>query len=234
MTDLRYAGRKEKRTRFSAEEMFEFAISEAQDADVYRKHTQGAIKWYLGLIRDLAPTKMNRNSFKDGSRIKTGWKPGHLYFFGYDAKHKDSKLKDGRPVLPYWDKFPLVFPIEPVKNKNGSAGFYGLNLHYIPLAYRARFLSVLYKTMNNRNYNDSTRLRLSYDWLKNGLSGWNKAAASLCFKEYLFGHIKTQFIHIMPDEWPVAMYLPMEQWQKQGFNAVYFDITAKLKTQSKL
>ena len=45
--------------------------------------------------------------------------PGEMYMFYYDAKHKDT--------LPYWDRFPLVFPFSKVKD-----GFLGLNLHYLP------------------------------------------------------------------------------------------------------
>ena len=45
---------------------------------------------------------------------------GSMYMFFYDAKHRDK--------LPYWDSFPLVIAVGPAEK-----GFYGLNLHYLPL-----------------------------------------------------------------------------------------------------
>ena len=56
--------------------------------------------------------------------------PGGMYFFQYDAKHKET--------LPYWDKYPLIFPFEMKPD-----GFLGLNLHYLPPTMRASLMSNL-------------------------------------------------------------------------------------------
>jgi hypothetical protein len=55
---------------------------------------------------------------------------GSMYMFFYDAKHRDK--------LPYWDSFPLVIAVGPAEK-----GFYGLNLHYLPIELRAKFLDSL-------------------------------------------------------------------------------------------
>lgn len=211
--DLRDTRR--KRITRSPEDIFEIAIREAQNANVFRKRTQMAIKWYLGLVKRLAPTTIDRSAFRGKDRVKSGLKLGGMYCYVYDAKTKDS--------LPYWDRFPLIFPIELT-----GKGWYGLNLHYVPLQYRARLLQVLYRVMNNKKYDKTTKLMLTYKYLMS-LGTLDKALAKVAFKEYLTSHVKSKFIYIAPDEWPMAMFLPMEQWQKKSFSEAYVDIETKIK-----
>lgn len=215
MVDLRDT--KQPKKVQTAEELFEIGLREAQNAAVFRKRTQQAIKWYLQLIRKFAPAKMSRASFTKRDRLRQGIRPGSMYCYVYDAKTKD--------VLPYWDKFPLVFPIAPTEKGNG---WFGLNLHYVPLQFRARLLSVLYRVMNNKKYDETTKLKLSYQYLTE-LGSLDQALAMTAFKQYLTSHVRSRFVYIHPDEWPIAMYLPMEQWQKKGFNEVYFDIEKRIK-----
>jgi hypothetical protein len=215
MTDLRDT--KRKKVARSPEDIFEIGIQEAQNAGVFRKRTQSAIKWYLGLIRRLAPSPINRAAFTKKERLRQGIRFGSLYCYVYDAKTKDN--------LPYWDMFPLVFPIMPTEKGNG---WYGLNLHYVPLEYRAKLLSVLFKVANNKRYDETTKLRLSYEYIKN-LGSMNKALAMTAFKQYLTSHVRSRFVYISPDEWAIALFLPMEQWQKKTFGEVNFDIQGQIK-----
>ena len=62
-----------------------------------------------------------------------------MYF--YDPKHKET--------LPYYDRFPLIIMVGPAPR-----GFIGLNLHYLPLATRAKFLDALLGTINNEKYSN--------------------------------------------------------------------------------
>ena len=57
-------------------------------------------------------------------------KYGIMNLFGYDPKHKFT--------LPYYDKFPLIMPLEAAKG-----GFYGINFHYLPFGARVAFLRQL-------------------------------------------------------------------------------------------
>ena len=70
----------------------------------------------------VTPTRM----LKDNDNMKWDNKitPGRLYLYMYDAKHKAT--------LPYWDKYPLVFPYAETEDRKG---FYGLNMHYLPYEY---------------------------------------------------------------------------------------------------
>ena len=55
---------------------------------------------------------------------------GRMFSFFYEPKGKDT--------LTYYDKFPLVIPIQ-----EAPGGFYGLNLHYLSYRMRMFFLSRL-------------------------------------------------------------------------------------------
>ena len=75
--------------------------------------------------------------------------PGNLYMFGYDPKLKET--------LPYYDKFPLVFPYASV-----PGGFMGLNMHYLPYQLRIRLLDRLMVFKNNDKMDGTTRIK--YSW----------------------------------------------------------------------
>ena len=125
-------------------------------------------------------------------------------FYKYDPKFAKK--------LPYWDMYPLVFPFEKVKG-----GFYGINLHYLPPRERAILMDQLNKYTTNKKYNESTRLRLNYNLLK----GFGRAIP--CVKRYLTDNIKSRSVRINADEWEIAIFLPVERFQKQSKAAVWAD-----------
>ena len=55
---------------------------------------------------------------------------GRLNLFFYDPKFKKTLQQQG-----YYDTFPLVLPLEPIKG-----GFMGMNFHYLPPAMRFTLL----------------------------------------------------------------------------------------------
>jgi hypothetical protein len=117
-----------------------------------------------------------------------------MFFFFYDPKFKK--------VLPKYDRFPLVFPIEYYPD-----GFLGLNLHYLNPYERKLLLGKLKEFRTSKGLTEKSRLRLSYDLLAS-----TKGLASLarpCIKRYLFGHVESPFIEITPDEWDKAIDLPV-------------------------
>ena len=78
---------------------------------------------------------------------------GKMYFFYYDAKWKDT--------LPYWDRFPCIFPLS-----RTNQYLLGLNLHYLPYDYRVELMDALYDIENNARSPENKRLKLSYGVLK--------------------------------------------------------------------
>ena len=72
--------------------------------------------WYRSQISNLTDKITAGRLLRSG---KMNQKPsaGRLNMFIYDPKTKNR--------LPYYDVFPLVLPLEPIKG-----GFLGLNFHY--------------------------------------------------------------------------------------------------------
>lgn len=122
---------------------------------------------------------------------------GKMYFFKYEAKLKD--------VLPQYDRFPLCIPIERYSN-----GFLGLNLHYIGGGERSALVEKLLQYRNNDKFDESTKMKLSYQMLQN--FSRIESIIKPCVHRYLFNYVRSQFIEIYPDEYEKALQLPAEHW----------------------
>ena len=129
---------------------------------------------------------------------------GKMFFYKYDPKFAKK--------LPYWDMYPLVFPFE-----RAPGGFYGLNLHYIPPRDRAVLMDNLNQYASNNKYDKTTRLELSYRLLK------RYGRAVPCVKRYLGDRIVSQTVRIDADEWEIAIFLPVERFQKASKGEVWAD-----------
>ena len=122
---------------------------------------------------------------------------GKMYLYKYDAYYKD--------VMPYYDMFPLVFPIEFYSN-----GFLGINLHYLPPVLRAGLMNALYDIANNSKFNSSRKLNISYAILKdagNKFQGFKE-----CVKRYRSDRLRSNFHYVNPVDWDKAVLLPLQQW----------------------
>ena len=62
---------------------------------------------------------------------------------------------------------------------------------------------------NNQNYDDTTKLRLTYSMLKGYMSGRVKRARPTIHR-YLNGFVKSQFIQVSANEWESALFLPVD------------------------
>jgi hypothetical protein len=132
---------------------------------------------------------------------------GSMYMFFYDAKTRDK--------LPYWDSFPLVIVVGPAEK-----GFYGMNLHYLPMELRAKFLDSLMDITNNKKYDESTRFNVTYNQLQRTAK---MKYFKPCFKHYLTSQVEGKFAYIPPPEWEIATFLPVAQWNKGSQSQVYKD-----------
>ena len=133
--------------------------------------------------------------------------PGHLYRFVYDPKTKAE--------LPYYDRFPLVFPFRKTPD-----GFIGLNMHYLPYPLRINLLDNLLTYSSNQRFDETTRLK--YSWaLIDGMSKY--AAAKPCVKQYLVGHVRTQFRQVESSNWATAMLLPVERFVGASKQEIWAD-----------
>lgn len=156
--------------------------------------SQEAVDWFIGKARSSAGYRRNILNAKP-DRERSSVTSGRMYFFHYDPKHK---LK-----LPVYDRFPLVFPLEP---KPG--GFLGLNVHYLGPSQRSSLLGGLMRFGNNNKMNETTKLNINYDSVMNVSSVGGLAKD--CVKRYLYGYVRSPFIEIVSNEWDKVIVLPTE------------------------
>jgi len=152
-------------------------------------------------LREQAQSVRNVNNpkqllTKQTDRMVTAVTIGRMYLFMYDPKMKEE--------LPYYDRFPLIFPFKRVQG-----GFYGINLHYLPHMMRAKLMDSLYILANNKNYDDTTKLRLSYQLLH---SASKFRYFEPCVKHYLNSQVRTRFLWVPADQWETALFLPLERF----------------------
>lgn len=175
----------------------------------YKPGSNRSRDWLRKKVNDLKPT--SQALMRDRERLKSSTIIGGMYFYFYDPKTKES--------LPYYDRFPLVIPIEQYRD-----GFLGLNLHYIHPKQRILLLDALSEYKTNNNYDEKTRLRLSYDFLRRASSAYQ---AMPCIKRYLYNHVQSRFLQIPADEWDIAVLLPVEQFSGATNNKVWTDSRKK-------
>jgi hypothetical protein len=172
--------------------------------------TDAAREWYRNQAAKatkkgpIDSTKI-QNELKDRRQDVTAI--GNMYFFAYEAKHADK--------LPYYDQFPLIFPIGPA-----PGGFLGLNMHYLPPVLRAKLMDALYDTVTNDKYDETTRLNLSYKVL-NGASKFNEFKPTI--KHYLNVQTRSRFFYVNPTEWDIALFLPTAKFVGATKSKVYAD-----------
>ena len=184
-------------------------IKESLAKEGLNNRSSKARTWLQAKIKNLNPTK--QALLADRDRLKNNAIIGRMYFYFYDPKTKDK--------LPYYDRFPLVLPIEQYND-----GFLGLNLHYIHPKQRIILLDKLSEFANNSKFDKTTRLRLSYDLLSSASRVFEHQP---CLKRYLYNHIESRFLEINADEWDIAALLPMESFVGASTSKVYADSRKK-------
>lgn len=188
--------------------IFDQLITQGVRAGQIPARTTQARDWYretASKIRNVNERKLMR---EDESRLSLR-QPiiGSMYSFYYDPKHKDT--------LPYYDRFPLIFPFKKVKG-----GFYGINVHYLPLQLRAKLMDGLYEYANNSRYDETTKIKMNYELLTRTANlKWFKP----CVKHYLTEHVRSKFMYIYPSEWDIALFLPTERFAKASKAQVWVD-----------
>jgi hypothetical protein len=160
-----------------------------------KPRSDAARQWFQNKIasdfKNITPTRLLKGEAASHVSLLGG-----MFFFQYDAKHKDT--------LPVWDKFPLVIPMEFYPES-----FLGINLHYLPYQSRAILLDKLIQVSGNKYLNENSRMRVTYDLVR---SASKFREVKPCIKQYLYSHVKSQFLHVEPKEWDVAIFLPVQRF----------------------
>lgn len=186
--------------------VFDKLLTQGVRAGQIPARSKAARDWYRESAKkvQVSPSNMMRG---DASRLKNRPAIGKLYAFFYDPKHKET--------LPYYDRFPLIFPIQKTPD-----GFIGINLHYLPPRLRARLMDALYDLTINERYDESTKLEISYEILNSASKyRWFKPT----IKRYLNKHVRSRFLLIESVEWDMALMLPVQRFEKASSARVWSD-----------
>ena len=147
--------------------------------------------WYRKQVQSMTRQPGARSLINQG-KATIAPKYGVMNLFGYDPKYKET--------LPLYDRFPLIFPLEPAKG-----GFYGINFHYLQPGARVNFLRQLSRFASDKNYDKKTRYNIGE------LSGryYKKT-----IKHYLYSQVRSSFLNITADEMAIAIFLPVARFKK--------------------
>ena len=161
--------------------------------------------------RSLKPASIERE-FEEKRKVSRV-EPGTMYMFRYDPKHKKT--------LPYYDVFPVVFPI-----KMEQDGFVGINFHYLPPTFRANLMDALYSITTDKRYDENTKVLATYNILQ-------KASKFRYFKptvkRYLSKFVRSPFMQITAAEWDIAIFLPVENFKKASKEDVWAESRKMVK-----
>lgn len=162
--------------------------------------------WFAEQAKKLGNMVSPNSAMSTPGRQRAKFMPGKMYLFQYFPLMAKE--------LPYYDVLPLVIPFSADENT-----FTGLNFHYLPYKVRYVLLRNLLDFATNKKMDDKTRLNLSWAYVK-GVSKY--AGISSAVKRYRVDHMQSHFLEIKPEEWFMALLLPIERFNV-GENQVYIN-----------
>ena len=152
-----------------------------------------SINWYRTKIRDLG-NRISASKLLRGGKVRTRPRMNELQMFFHYPKFKRE--------LPYYDRFPLVLPIE-----RYTDGFLGINFHYLPQPLRIQLLERLDARNFEGDYSSLKRIKL----------------IKPCIKRYLTSKFKSGFLRLDETDYLPAVLMPVAQFQKASESRVFAD-----------
>tara|TARA_B110000503_G_C7091985_1_gene389826 strand:+ start:207 stop:797 length:591 start_codon:yes stop_codon:yes gene_type:complete len=167
-----------------------------------------SVRWFREKVKELGDVP-SRQLVREGY-VTSRPTYGKMNFFMYSPKYKDDKS-----VLPYYDRFPLILPITPIREEKGA--FMGLNFHYLSIPMRLKLLNMMAEYANKDTMDENTKIRLTWNRIK------RNPLVRPTVKKYLINHVKTPFRRIDADEMMVALLLPVQKFVRANEGKVYAD-----------
>lgn len=154
--------------------------------------------WFQKNVRNIAQGMSTQKYLGDNQNIQASrFLPGQMVQFFYSAKGADK--------LPYWDTFPLIFPFAKT-----ATHFTGINLHYLHPRLRLVLLDKLMHYATDDALTPKTRIRMNWRLLSN-VSKFKEVTP--CVKQYIISRVKSKYLIINPEDWPIAAMLPTERFR---------------------
>jgi hypothetical protein len=149
-----------------------------------------SLTWYRGKVKSLMDN-VTKNKLMRGKLFATP-QPNGLNFFRYNPKLAS--------ILPYYDVFPLVLPIQ-----SARGGFLGINFHYLPIPLRMK----LFETLEKRDFQGDYRALKNVREIKPTI------------KHYLRSQMASKFLRLDEEEFAPAIFLPVQDFRKAGTSTVH-------------
>ena len=179
-----------------------------------KRSSQASRTWFMKRVEDSVKKPGQKTIESSNSGVSAaGAIAGKMYFFGYDPKHKKT--------LPYYDRFPLIFPFS-----IHDDGFIGINFHYLAYFSRAKLMDSLVKYIDDKKYSPEAMLKISWSILS-AASKFPQIAP--CVKKYLTTHVKTNLIPVPPQSWDIALFLPVADFAKASQETVWQESVKKMR-----
>lgn len=190
-----------------ANDSFFAKIQEELRANKFRARSQASRTWFQNRLKNIS--NVNRSALLRDSSLIIRKAPaiGSMMMYVYSAQGKDT--------LEYWDKFPLTICIQPEEE-----GFSGLNLHYCAPPLRALLLSRLYDITTNKRFDETTKIKASYEILK-GSQKYRQFRPM--WHRYRFDCVQTPYSIVPASDWEMAVFLPSEQFTGASKEKVWRD-----------
>ena len=149
-----------------------------------------SLTWYRGKVKSLMDN-VTKNKLMRGKLFSTP-QPNGLNFFRYNPKLAS--------ILPYYDVFPLVLPIQSAKG-----GFLGINFHYLPIPLRMK----LFETLEKKDFKGDYRALKNIREIKPTI------------KHYLRSQMASKFLRLDEEEYAPAIFLPVQDFRKATVGTVH-------------
>jgi hypothetical protein len=164
-----------------------------------QRDARDAVRWFKSKA-DAEMSDVAKASKQFGANRKKLQKPqiGEMYLYKYWAKWDKT--------LPTWDQHPLCIPFEYTKN-----GFMGMNMHYLPVPQRYALMATLMQVATKAKGRQDERLIISHKIIK-GLAKVSLYEPTV--HRYLWSQLRSPFLYITPDEWRIALAMPVQKWKR--------------------
>ena len=149
-----------------------------------------SLTWYRGKVKSLMDN-ITKNKLMRGKLFDTP-QPNRLNFFRYNPKLAS--------ILPYYDVFPLVLPIQ-----SARGGFLGINFHYLPIPLRMK----LFETLEKKDFKGDYRALKNIREIKPTI------------KHYLRSQMASKFLRLDEEEYAPAIFLPVQDFRKATVGTVH-------------
>ena len=149
-----------------------------------------SLTWYRGKVKSLMDN-VTKNKLMRGKLFATP-QPNGLNFFRYNPKLAS--------ILPFYDVFPLVLPIQ-----SARGGFLGINFHYLPIPLRMK----LFETLEKKDFKGDYRALKNIREIKPTI------------KHYLRSQMASKFLRLDEEEFAPAIFLPVQDFRKATVGTVH-------------